>query len=100
MISGVTRGGWGGQVAHPWKVWGKFWFCKEGGKEKKGKGEEKEEERAKRVKEKGGMENAEEKKGNCKRGGGKLSLFETTKICLGCTKMEISTRKKSISGRE
>ena len=33
--SGVTRGGRGGRVAHPWKVWGKFW--KEGGKEKKGR---------------------------------------------------------------
>ena len=32
--SGVTRGG---RVAHPWKVWGKFW--KEGGKEEKEKGE-------------------------------------------------------------
>ena len=30
LISGVTRGGRGGRVAHPWKVWGKFW--KEGGK--------------------------------------------------------------------
>ena len=29
-----------------------------------------------------------------------LSLFETTEICLGSTKMEISTRKKHISRRE
>ena len=30
--SGVTRGG---QVSHPWKVWGKFW--KEGEMRKKGR---------------------------------------------------------------
>ena len=55
-------------------------------------------------------ENGKEKKGNCKRGGGKLkmergkvwkwvedlfSLFETTGICFGFTKMEISTGKKA-----
>ena len=28
-----------------------------------------------------------------------LSLFETTEICLGCTKMEISTREKSGNGK-
>ena len=35
--SGVTRSGRGGRVAHPWKVWGKFWM--EEGKEERGKGE-------------------------------------------------------------
>ena len=56
-IGGETRGGRGGRVAHPWKVWGKLW--KEGGKEEK-REREKEEEREKRGKEKRG--NGEENK--------------------------------------
>ena len=94
--SGVTRDGWGGRVAHPWKVWGKFW--KEGGNDGRGKKERKGPERQ------GKRENGEGKEGkiveeNLKLKGERykmsrglffcLSLFETTKICLGCTKMEI-----------
>ena len=53
-------------------------------------------------------ENGEEKKENCNREGGKslkmrrrllfffFSLFKMTKICFGCTKMEIFYREKGI----
>ena len=90
-------------------------FGRKGERSEKGRERVKEEVKEKRGKEK--RENGEEKKGNCKRGGklkmkGEgyenelrtfflsfffffcLSLFETTEMCLGCTKMEISTGKK------
>ena len=76
----------------------------------------KEEERETRGKEK--RENGEEKKRNCERERRKpkiigeryenerrtffppfLSLFEITEICLGCTKMEISTGRKMENGK-
>ena len=102
MGSDVTRGGRGGRVSHPWKVGGKFGRKRE--RRKKGRGREKEEEMDKRSKEK--KENGEEKKGNCKRGEGKLKMegeryenvlvsFWITEICLGCTKMEISSGGKN-----
>ena len=78
-----------------------------GGKEEKGKGRKK---RGGKGKERQGKkrENGEEKKGNCKSGGGKLKMegeryesqfVKTTEICLGCTKMEISTGKKLGNGK-
>ena len=94
---------------------GKFWT--EGRKEEKEKVEGK---RGGKGKERQGKrENGEEKKGNCKReeenlkwkGKGMkmrrgpfffffcLSLFETNEICMGCTKMEISTGKKLGNGK-
>ena len=112
--SGVTKGERGGRVAHPWKV--QVEFLEGRGKGKKGR--EGKEEREKRGKEK--MENGKEKNWNFKRGGWKpnngrgkvwtwaedlfllfffLSLFETTEICLGCTKMEIYMGKKSGNGK-
>ena len=72
MTSGVIRGGRGGRVTHSWKVWGKIL-------EGRGKG-------GKSVG--GGMEGKGMKISRgvffC------LLLFETTEICLGYTKMEIS----------
>ena len=64
--SGITRGG---RVTHPRKVWGKFWQGEKGRKRGKKRG---------RGKEAGNKEseNGEEKKGNCKRGGRKLSKME------------------------
>ena len=53
-ISGVTNGGRGGRVTHPWKVWGTF--RKEGERRKRGRKREKEDEMEKRAKEKGKME--------------------------------------------
>ena len=94
---------------------GGFW--KEGGKEEKGKGEGKrggkgKERQGKRAKGEEGKLGEEENlkwmgKGMKGMDGERyekkqrtffffcLSLFETTEICLGCTKMEISTGKKN-----
>ena len=75
-------GEWQWRVAHPLKVF--FRGILEGrgnGGKRKGRGKkeeererEKEEEREKRARKKVKTENGEEKKGNCKRGGGKLKM--------------------------
>ena len=104
--SSVTRG-----VAHPWKVWGKFRrkgeMRKKGRKREKGEGRGKKR-RKRQARKKGKMER---KKGKIVKGDEEnlkwkaervkmsrgpfsffffcLSLFETTEICLGCTKMDI-----------
>ena len=74
------------------------------GKEEKGKEKEK-----RRKQKREARENGEEQKRNCKYGGGKLKMtflvffarhfFKTTEICLGCSKIEIATGKKSGKGK-
>ena len=101
---GVTRGGRGGRVAHPWKIWGKilegrgkWWKRKKWkGEGKRGKGTDRKGKkgkwRGKRRENCGGKLKIEGGKGKVWKWAAEdlfFSLFETTKICLGCTKMEI-----------
>ena len=56
FVSGVTRGGRGGRLAHPWKILGRNFEGereKKGGKEKGGKRKEKRRGKGRREKRKG-----------------------------------------------
>ena len=99
--SGATRGGRGGWIVHPWKFWKegeKRKKGKRGGKRKERQGEKREMERKRREIVKGEKENLKWKGEGMKMSKWIFSLalffFLTTEICLGCTKMEISTEKK------
>ena len=99
LCSGVTRGGW---VAHPWKVWGKFWkgeMMKKGRKREKGKGEGNRGGKGKeRQGKKGKMKREKRREGKIveenlqwKGKGMKMSreLFFFFLLVIFCTKMEI-----------
>ena len=77
--SGVTRVGEVGESP----TLGKFGrnFGRYGERRKKGREREKEEEREKEARKR---ENGEEKKGNCKRGGGKLKMSRGDYLIMTC----------------
>ena len=100
LVSGITRGGGGGRVTHPWKVWGEILEGRGKGRKREGRGKmrgkEKREGKGKWKMERKRREIVKGEEENWKwEGKGMkmdrepflfflfcLSLFETTEICL------------------